>query len=130
LLWRAVIETKDRWIAVRIHHLSRQPSDAWRRQSIAKSDSPWIEKARDLPAVRTYAWFAGNRLRAQHAVADGHHVVEFHDMRYCFPTEGLESFWPLTVIFSDTGEVLHVGRQHATPHSSTLRAAWSDLWNP
>ena len=132
-LWRTVVETDDEWIAMRAHRFSRQPPEAWARQTVAKADNRWVRRARQLPEGRTYDWFTGHRTRASYSLEGGQHVVELHDMRYCWPLEGVESFWPLTVIFSSDGELLRVGRERRYrrgPFSSWVARAWADIWNP
>ncbi len=132
-LWRTVVETDDEWIAMRAHRFSRQPPETWARQTVAKADNRWVRRARQLPEGRTYDWFTGHRTRASYSLEGGQHVVELHDMRYCWPLEGVESFWPLTVIFSSDGELLRVGRERRYrrgPFSSWVARTWADIWNP
>ena len=45
-------------------------------------DSPWIEKALRLPGVEFYMWFARFPVAAVNDIADGHHLVEFTDLRF------------------------------------------------
>ena len=132
-LWRTVVETHDEWIAMRIHHFAPSNPGSWAKQSAPKTDNEWIRRGRDLPQGRTYAWFAGERIRSEYAVKDGLHVVALHDMRYALTTESVESLWPLTIIFDETGEVLHVGRERRVRAGSFRFLLWrllSDIWNP
>ena len=132
-LWRTVVETRDKWIATRVHHFSTASPETWRTQTAQKTDGPWIRKARGLPQVKTYEWFSGSRLRAEHTEQDGLHAVTFHDMRYGTPQESVRSLWPLTVIFDGEGKILHVGREHGPggrDFRKLLGQIWSDIWNP
>jgi len=45
-------------------------------------DSPWIDKALKLPGVEFYMWFARFPVAAVNDMADGHHLVEFTDLRF------------------------------------------------
>ncbi|MHA1570082.1 MAG: metal-dependent hydrolase [Alphaproteobacteria bacterium] len=132
-LWRTVVETDRQWIVTRIHHFSREPAAAWRSRVAGKSDGPWVAKARQLKQVRTFDWFAGGRLRAEHATTNDGHIVTFHDMRYAWPIESADSIWPLTVMFDRDGRVTYVGRRHDGPSGSfrsLVARIWSDIWNP
>jgi len=132
-LWRTVVETDREWIVTRIHHFSREPASTWRTSSIARDDGPWVAKAMQLGQVETFDWFAGGRLRAENSATDGNHIVTFHDMRYGWPVESVESMWPLTVMFDCDGRVAYIGRRNHRPRgnfSSLVRSVWADIWNP
>jgi len=45
-------------------------------------DSPWIEKALQLPGVEFYMWFARFPVALMRELADGHRLVEFIDLRF------------------------------------------------
>lgn len=45
-------------------------------------DSPWIEKALKLPGVGFYMWFARFPVAVVRDMANGHHLVEFIDLRF------------------------------------------------
>ena len=129
LAWRIVIETDGAWTALRIRPLDEAhgppPQEAARRQS-----SPWIDRARTLPQVREYEWFAMGRVRAAYRQEGGVHVVEFNDMRYGASLESIDSLWPLRVTFNEAGEVLRVERLSAfrgRPAWELLRDAWDNL---
>ena len=129
-LWRTVVEAEDEWLVARVHHFSSKPPLA---KSAPKADSPWIRKAMELPEAETYRWFADGRLRPDYALENGHHVVKFHDMRYGWPIDSTESMWPMIVIFSSDGELLHIGREHPVRRGgfrSVAARAWAEIWNP
>jgi len=128
--WRVVVETDARWVALRIRPLDEPhgppPEETARRQS-----SPWIDRARTLPQVREYEWFAMGRVRTSYRREGGLHVVEFHDMRYGPRLESIDSLWPLRVTFDEAGEVLRVERFSAFRGGgwlAILRDAWDNLW--
>ena len=132
-LWRTVVETDGKWIVRRVHHFSTEPPANWPTQIVDKANHQWISKARQLEAVKTYDWFAGGRLRAQYEMQNGLHAVTFHDMRYGWPQESVESLWPLTVIFRRDGEVVHIGRERRRAREGfgeLLSGVWRDIWNP
>jgi len=130
-VWRTVVETDGRWITARVRPLARgAPS---RQESAARQSSPWIEKAREMPDVRGYAWFAMGVVRATEADRDGQHVVEFHDMRYGPRPESIDSLWPLQVAFDKEGHVLSAESHPPHPAGNRwriLKETWSDLWEP
>jgi inner membrane protein len=130
-VWRTVVETDGRWITARIRPLARGAPP--RQESAARQNSPWIEKAREMPDVRGYAWFAMGVVRATEADRDGQHVVEFHDMRYGPRPESIDSMWPLRVMFDKQGRPLSA-ETHPPPAASNrwriLKETWSDLWEP
>jgi hypothetical protein len=45
-------------------------------------DSPWIKKALGLPGVKFYMWFARFPVAGEKDLSDGHHLVEFTDLRF------------------------------------------------
>lgn len=45
-------------------------------------DSPWLKKARGLPGVEFYMWFARFPVAVMRELADGRHLVEFIDLRF------------------------------------------------
>jgi len=126
-LWRVVLETDDEWIALRAHVFDSRPVSEWPSRRAEKVSNEWIAKARSLHEAETYNWFANGRLRAAYRTSDGHHEVTLHDMRYGQPTESLESFWPLTVIFDRKGDVVHVGRR-GHPNRRSFRTLAADAW--
>jgi len=132
-LWRTVVETEQEWIVARLHRFSGDRANEWRRQIARKNNGPWVARARQVGQVKNYDWFADGRLRASYASQGDHHIVTFHDMRYGWPVESVESLWPLTVILNDEGKVLHVGRKPRNPRPSPRRMVkdiWHDIWNP
>ncbi len=67
-------------------------------------DSPWMDKALRLPGVEFYMWFARFPVAAVNDMADGHHLVEFIDLRF----DVLRDRIPFTyrVEFNNEGEVV------------------------
>jgi len=45
-------------------------------------DSPWVQKARTLPGVGFYLWFARFPVALVEELPNGHHLVEFIDLRF------------------------------------------------
>ena len=105
-LWRAVVETSDDWLAVRVHYCSRDPVRKYKFTRVAKVEpNVWIRRARRLREYEVYEWFTCGRLRAEYANVNGLHVVRFHDMRYAWPLESVESLWTVSVILDDAGRL-------------------------
>jgi inner membrane protein len=130
-VWRTVVETDGRWITARIRPLARGAPP--RQESAPRQTSVWIERAREMPDVRGYAWFAMGVVRATEAGRDGQHVVEFHDMRYGPRPESIDSMWPLQVTFGKQGRPLSAERRPPSTASNRwriLKETWSDLWEP
>ena len=128
LLWRAVVETDGGWVVAAVRPISGAVTGV---ETARKQDSPWVERALALPAVRRYAWFAMGWVRAAESRQDGRHVVELHDMRYSLRPEGLESLWPLQVTFNEAGEVVSVRSLSTYPGEDRwqfIRRTWRDIW--
>ncbi len=129
-LWRGVVETESGWLAVRVRPLGgARPRKAW----APKVDNEWIRQAAELPAARTFRWFAMGRVRATYAALDGRHVVEFQDMRYGMGAEGVKGLWSLRVTFDERGEVTDVSRlrHHRRRDLGKLaKEVWKDMWAP
>ena len=132
-LWRAVVETEDRWLVSRLHFFGNPGSDNAKFGSAAKVDNDWVRRARREADAETFDWFAMGRVRADYARRDGMHVVEFHDMRYGRRPESTEGMWVLRVTFDESGRLLGVERaQHFHGRDMRQYAAetWAEIWNP
>jgi len=129
-LWRGVAETEDTFVVARLRPLSgddRPPERA------PKATGPLVERARELPQVRNYIWFAMGMVEARFNLKEGPGVVEFHDMRYGPTTDSVSSLWPLRVTFDDTGRVVDIRRVSpvgpgTSGRWSLIRRMWHDLW--
>jgi inner membrane protein len=128
--WRVVVEADDTWTAMRIRPLAKvhgpPPTETARKQV-----GPWIDRARELPQVQEYEWFAMGRVRAAYREVGGLHLVEFGDMRYSPRLEGIESLWPLRVTFDASGEVVkveHLSAFRGRSRLAILREAWENLF--
>ncbi|MBI5723492.1 MAG: metal-dependent hydrolase [Planctomycetes bacterium] len=133
-LWRAVVQTDSRWIVVRRHLFSDRPIDQEAETITPKANNEWIDRAWRLPEVKTYVWFTGDRLRPHYHKSNAGCVVEFHDMRYGFPLQSAESYWPLNVVFDADGNFVSASRAErfraGSPRFAVAGEAWQDLWNP
>ncbi len=132
-LWRAVLETEDGWVAMRVHHFSDAPNETLQHKHATKTDNQWVRSARELRQVKIYNWFAGNKMRADYTQSNGNHIITFHDMRYAHPLDSTESFWPVTVIYDSHGNLQHVGRSFRHREGSFPKAvaeAWRDIFTP
>ena len=132
-VWRVVRRTPSKWSAARINVLFDTEATGRSNSEAPVVDNRWVRRARQLAAVRTYDWFAMGLTRATYQFTAGHHVVEFHDMRYSFPPESVNSMWPMRVVFGPEGAVRRTGRQRHFRRGSigqVLRQAWGYLWKP
>jgi len=133
-LWRTVVETDRDWRVTRLRPLQPLPAEKLRSDTAPKIDNAWIRRAADLPAVRTFRWFAMGRARAAYEVVDARHVITFHDMRYGFPLESADSMWALRVEFDAAGKAVHVASQRRHGRRGgfrrAIRRSWDDLWAP
>jgi len=126
-----VAETEDAFVAARLGPLSgevRPPERA------PKATGPLVERARELPQVRNYIWFAMGMVEARFNPKEGSDVVEFHDMRYGPTTDSISSLWPLRVTFDGAGNVVDVRRVSpigpgAAGRWSLVQRMWHDLWD-
>jgi hypothetical protein len=73
-----------------------------------KVENQWIEKARELPDVKIFDWFAMGQTKASYTQRDGLHMVTFSDMRYGIRPESLESLWGARATFEADGRVAEV----------------------
>jgi inner membrane protein len=131
LLWRTVLETERAWIVARVRPISTGPRP--RSETAPRQASPWIDRARLMPRVKSYEWFAMGRVRAAYCRQDGLHVVEFHDMRYGAGTDSVDSLWPLRVTFDDAGNLRSIQSMSYRPRGGwgeLLRSALRSLWEP
>jgi inner membrane protein len=139
-LWRVVIETDREFLTLRYRPLSGtdyqllfgQP-DSSPIRGVPKQDDPWIERARRLPIVQSYEWFAMGRGRAETTPDGPDQVVEFHDMRYGQATDSLLSMWPLRVRFGPDGQVLEARRSSPYPNGGfwgMVSRTWQDITAP
>ena len=132
LVWRTVLETDKEWIVARIRPLSRAAVRP-RMETAPREAGPWIDRARELPRVRGFQWFAMGRVRATYLGRDGKHIVEFHDMRYGAATESVESLWSVIVTFDDAGRVLSIASRSPAARRDAwriLRETWQNIWEP
>ena len=99
----------------------------------AKATGPLVERARELPQVRNYIWFAMGLVEARFNPKEGPDIVEFHDMRYGPTMDSVESLWPLRVTFDNAGNVVDIRRVSPVGPGTSGRWAlmsrmWHDLW--
>jgi len=131
-LWRVIVETDDAWLAARVHLFANPGPIRASRVPKAPAD-PWLDKARQLPQVRVFNWFAMGRVRAEVRCLDGRHIVEFHDVRYGLSPESLESLWPLRVTYDQAGQLVRVERVFYHGRGGfprLIKQMWQDIWNP
>ena len=131
LAWRTVVETDAGWQVARVRPLAREPVEPDRVHVACDATGPWVDRARSLRAARVYAWFAMDRLRAEHRRDGEDQIVTLHDMRYGYRPDRLESLWPLVVRLGPDGEVRQVRR--LTPRGrrslgEMVADAWDDIW--
>lgn len=128
-LWRAVVETPDLWIAHRIRPLG----GAVRTGSAPKVHNRWVDRARELPQVKTFEWFAMGRTRAKYERRNGLHVVELSDMRYGRSAESPQGIWGVRATFEPSGRLRNVERIREVRSGNFrthIKRAWNEIWTP
>jgi len=128
--WRVVVETDDAWTAMRIQPLAESHGPP-PRETARKQSSPWIDRARRLPQVEEYEWFAMGLVRASAYDEGDLHVAQLDDMRYAMRPQDVRSLWPLRVTFDAAGNVLNVERLspfRGRSRWTILREAWENLF--
>lgn len=132
-VWRTIRRSSDRWTAARINVLFKTAPEriAWSEAIIVEND--WVRRARELPAIKRFDWFAMGQIRAAYKRQAGMHFVEFHDMRYGLRPESVKSLWSLRVVFADSGRLVTIERilHHRNRGlRETIGESWRDIWNP
>lgn len=82
--WAVLVDTGDTMYQSFIE-INTNGEDAHNRKNVVWEkwpDSPWIEKALKLPGVEFYMWFARFPVATVREMDDGHHLVEFIDLRF------------------------------------------------
>ncbi len=109
-VWRVVRRTPDEWMAVRVMPVADPKIERLSYRTAPEDDNEWVRRARALPEIEKFNWFAADTLRAEYEFADGRHVVTFYDMRYALRPDSVGSLWGARVEFAANGEVLGVRR--------------------
>lgn len=76
-------------------------------QFFSTDENSYVARARELPGVRTYLWFARFPV-ARYRQESDRHIVEYSDVRFQMPP-GREPSFVFRVVFSLRGEVLSSG---------------------
>ncbi|KKK95555.1 hypothetical protein LCGC14_2671620 [marine sediment metagenome] len=129
-LWRTVVETPHRWHVRRVRPFGPVGD---RSRTVPKVANEWTRQAADVPAAKTFRWFAMGRVRRTYLPLDGRHVVEFHDMRYGATLEDPDSLWSLQVVLGADKKVLEVSRRRHYRRDGFGKAVvrmWRDMWEP
>jgi inner membrane protein len=131
-VWRLTRETAETWTAGRVNVLFGLDLAKCEWNSIDRVDNEWVERARQLPDVRVFEWFAMGQTRASYRHTDGLHVVTFNDMRYGVRAESIESLWAAQVTFDEDGKVMEVGQVQHYREGGFGRMAkrlWGDVFH-
>lgn len=130
-VWRTVVETPEDWIVARVHQFNGGPDDP---QIVAKHPpSAAIAAAQQTRHWRVFHWFAGGKLRAVSRPVQGGTLIDFHDMRYGWPSDATESLWAMRILVPTAGPAQAVGRVRnpgRNDRRKMLAMLWRDLWNP
>lgn len=98
--WNNLIETEDYIYKGGVNILERQGFNghyrSWPKFNYQDSDenSAWIQKALELPEVKTYLWFARFPVTKYHGLVQNIHRVAFYDFRF----EGYKGKLPFVYI--------------------------------
>lgn len=91
----------------RLDSLYQPPNGVKYRLWQKRQDSPWVEKALSTEGTRFYFWFARFPVVKSVNLKDGHHRVEFMDLRFLLPD--IRTPFVFYVEFDDSGELLSEG---------------------
>jgi inner membrane protein len=133
-VWRVTRRCPDNWYATRANLLYGVDFRSEEHNEAAVVDNEWVEKARHLPQIQRFGWFALGQLRAAYSEEDGKRIVDFYDMRYAVRADELESFWHARVTFDAAGKVLNVEHVQRGFHRGDIfqtgREMLRDIWRP
>ncbi len=130
-VWRLTREDSKTWTAGRVNVLFGLDLAKCEWNSVEKVDNEWAERARELPDVQVFEWFAMGQTRVGYRHTDGLHVVTFSDMRYGVRPESVESLWAAQVTFDEEGRVMDVGEiQHYREggFGQMAKRLWGDVF--
>lgn len=131
-LWRVVLQTPDDWYVLRVHLLGPKDRIEMSRVAKCKHTPPEVNQARTTEEYRLFNWFADGQLRP--VVRRGGDVtfVEFHDMRYGWPTASPESIWFLQFQFVPGQPApVHIRRRRSLHRRKrAVSELWNDIRNP
>ena len=82
-------------------------NDARRFEFFPTAENEYVERARQIPAVQTYLWFARFPV-AQYRLEAGRHIVDFTDRRFQSQDDRNPGF-VYRVVFDSAGKVLSNG---------------------
>jgi inner membrane protein len=130
-VWRTVVETPDEWIVARVHQFNGGPDEP---QVVARHPaSQAIRAARQTRHWQVFHWFAGGKLRAVSRPVQGGTLIDFHDMRYGWPSDATESLWAMRIFVPTDSPAQALGRVRnpgRNDRRKMLAMLWRDLWNP
>ena len=133
LLWRATVETDGHWLAARIRPLNAFDPASVRWQLAPKDNRAAVRRARRLPQVKEFEWFAMGQIRGEYRREEKQHVVLLHDMRYGQPPESVESLWPVRVTYDRAWRLVSVERTRPGRGGSfgqMVGRAWREILTP
>ncbi|MFQ6048650.1 MAG: hypothetical protein ACE5K7_04730, partial [Phycisphaerae bacterium] len=106
-VWRLVYRTDESFYVARLNSMrARLPRFA----GAAIANDPFVRRAEEHPRVQLFRRFAMGMVRPVHRRLDGQDLVVYHDMRYGWPTDSLESMWTVQVWFDAAGRIAKVFR--------------------
>jgi len=132
-VWRVTRHDGQSWTVGKVNVLYGLDltKRAWNK--IEAVENRWVRKAEQLEDVKIFKWFTMGQLRASYIYREGHHTVEFHDMRYGARPESTESLWSMRVCFADSGELIdieHVRHHHKAGLGKAAKRLWGNLRSP
>lgn len=128
--WNNIIET-DEWIYKAGFNIFHQQNlddlyKCWPKYSHCGTDekSTWIQRALELPEVKTYLWFARFPVMRYQGLVQDTHRVAFYDYRF----DGYKGKLPFVYIvdFSPDGQVSDQHFHKNWDFSSLLKEKWID----
>jgi len=132
-VWRVTRQCPHSWFAARVNVLFGIDFRNAAQSETEIIDNEWVRKARQLPEIKTFDWFALGQLRAAYIEDSGKHMVDFYDMRYAMRPEGLTSIWSIRAVFDESGKLVEVGLAQQYGRGSrwqTLGEMWRYITHP
>jgi inner membrane protein len=129
-VWRVTAHDEHRWYVARWHALYDKPMQL---KSVVEPDNAWVRRAKELPEIEFFDWFALGQTRAAFNRQDGYHLVDFYDMRYGETPTSLDSIWLVRVTFTPTDSL--AGINYVQPHrrnslKDTAALYWREIFTP
>jgi len=132
-VWRVTRHCPRSWLAARVNVLFGIDFRNAAQNSAEVVENEWTRKARELPEIKTFYWFALGQVRAMYSEENGNHLVDFYDMRYGVRPESLDVMWFARAAFDRDGKP--IGVESMRPYDrlryrNSAEQLWRDITHP